>query len=455
VFIVPSLDTPVNSTDSLSNYSTIKENENIRNFKDLTKPKITYGRSNDNKLTSIEIQDATKIYYSETEELTVYVVLSNLDFITKRVVYTGDNKSNTYKQIILKGVQNESYIHNQQLKQILPLLQKLNIPLTTTKANIISMNRAKEFSTEEQTFLNNTGIQNVSDIDLVLKNKDEVLKNINLLNTIFDDAIKICEARKNEGNYINSSVKHLRKSLIDIIHYKNSGSTILLPDTINGCYYCDEESNSCLTKQRTINENPVSLIEENEFFKWMFHCLKNDNYEQAGFCNDLIICIFCTFNNSRTADPPKLPYVNINKYKKNFYKFLNKYGECLTSDYDKVFRDKQYQTADFLNNIQNCFSRVNFLIKTLFSEQLKQTFTIAEFSLNDDLFTISQNFQQYIKTIDTWNEATSIGTLEFMDIFCKFNSTQYLCDKVTSSDVIYEPLYKPFTTIRDAKNLFK
>jgi hypothetical protein len=399
----------------------------------------------DNKTNVVKLS-TTPCVYSDEKIIEFFVYFFKTEPKIKfQANKTKDKKENgtlTVHKIVSEGELNETFQNNKIYKEIMD-----------EKTKQKPRNKKEKVTTKEIETLN---LEKTNELITIIDEYDG--NNLDKLKEILLASQKICIERKKEWEYINKSLKHLRKSLIDIIHYKNSGSTILLPDTINGCYYCDEESNSCLTKQRTINENPVSLIQENEFFQWMFNCLNHNNYEPANFCNDLIICIFCTFNNSRTADPPKIPYVNINKYKKNFYKFMNKYGECLTSDYDKVFKEKnEYGNPidEFKQNIQNCLKRVQFLIQTLFSEQLKQTFTIADFSLNEDLFTISQNFQKYIKTIDTWNEATSIGTLEFMDIFCKFNSTQYLCDKVTSSDVIYEPLYKPFTTIKNAKDLFK
>ena len=298
----------------------------------------------------------------------------------------------------------------------------------------------------------------------------------NLLN-ILKIGQQICLRRKKEGEYINGSVRRLRNQLLDIIHVKNSDSSILIPNAIDDCFYCTND-NSCLSRQSKTNESvqvdAVSVIDEKKYsedlsyniLSTLFKAINNITIED--FCKTIVPCIVCMFNTARSDDPPKIPYLNINSIKKCFYDFQESQKPYLIHLPDAKYpvgQDQDAQDQDAQNNKHLiAFYKFTETMSTLI-EQLHTLITY--YNENYDMSVLSNitnknvlfvnpvnfqklfnNFDNMIKCIDTWNEASSIGTLEFMDSFCKFNRNRYMCDKLAAtSATVYSPMYKPFENI--------
>ena len=222
-------------------------------------------------------------------------------------------------------------------------------------------------------------------------------------------AKEICEVRTNEGIMINDTLGECRNLIGKLIDEKNKDVINLIPSFENACLptYCKDDV--CFPKKqytKTEGKGDIFSVIEKEL------TYKDKDKNKTNRYNDLIICIFCVFNISLTANnPPPVPYININELKLQFKNhqditnicknIINKITVDLQSKTGELMKDKKYKEFE-----------------GLFTKDSSQN------GLPKGSETIINNF---INLIDKFNAASAIGTLEFTDSLAKYYTTDIVC----------------------------
>jgi len=114
----------------------------------------------------------------------------------------------------------------------------------------------------------------------------------------------------------------------------------------------------------------------------------------------------------------------------------------LLKNYDDFIKPIQEISKAYLTVITNLNTFLDSILKI---DQLQSNLILINFKNNilpigtdynsllepKNIQVWLHNLKKLIDEIDKWNECTNIGTLEFMDLFCKFNRNEYLCESLS------------------------
>jgi hypothetical protein len=254
-----------------------------------------------------------------------------------------------------------------------------------------------------------------------------------------DNSNVICENRREEGYFINSSLEKVREVIKKILFEKNKNSINITPDFIDICFknYCPTHSN-CFSFDSFDNKPLQQDKTGSVIFDQIYNVLK----EIKGYATpqqmyeDIIISIFCVFNISRGANnPPPTPYLDINKLKQLFY-----YEDILTnsinqsemiSESERIINMISIEFADKVGDLKTIKSNISKQ-KTIFDlfNQVKSYFEQNKENIDQATYNRLYKFyiKEFIEMIDKSNSVSAIGTLEFLDQIAKFNTVKTICN---------------------------
>ena len=301
----------------------------------------------------------------------------------------------------------------------------------------------------------------------------------------------ICTNRREEGYFINQSLKEVREVIKKILYEKNKDIINITPNFIDACFkkYCANNKN-CFEFDNYDNEmsdNTTGSV----IFDEIYRQLKYDSIEKM--YKDIIISIFCVFNISRAANnPPPIPYLDINNFKSIYYfdKFTDTnnyqsvkefilewkkiYKQIIKKEnYVEYFNDNKWNSGvirdyktfkiekmDGNGNLINKFVEginpkdIRLLDVGSFLGKISLVSNLNEFKnliikFEDNLYDILNkkktdeprkkyvvNFKErnkeminsLIDAINNNNAASAIGTIEFLDQISKFNLVKNMCN---------------------------
>ncbi len=236
---------------------------------------------------------------------------------------------------------------------------------------------------------------------------------------------EICELRKNEGYMINGTLQETRQIIQDLILTRNKNSIRVVPPFNNDClpYYCVD--NTCFNQNRLLNNITSKIFTET---------LKPEIGE-TNF-NNMIISIFMVLNISPLANnPPPIPYIDIYKLNRLIYKIKN-------NEKYNITRANQIIT-ELYESIEHNFHRKNTILITqrefynfhLLYQLFKKTPGVID---KNEMFNRLGDLITFKNLIDNNNAATSIGTLEFLDLVSKYYTTNLMCKPTNTNKNISE-----------------
>jgi hypothetical protein len=160
----------------------------------------------------------------------------------------------------------------------------------------------------------------------------------------YEKGKKACENREKEGDYINSSLSDIRKTIDEMMAVKNQGR-IVVPAFIYDCYdsYCPAGVD-CFTP-------PTVSPQNSQIPSPIFQTIYDDIVatDKTAFYKDLLVCLFCVFNIARsTNNPPTSRYIDINELKH----FLKTNGKTFTD------KDEPKDGATVMQNFKGVIDRI-------------------------------------------------------------------------------------------------
>ena len=245
----------------------------------------------------------------------------------------------------------------------------------------------------------------------IFKYKQKLIAYFKNLKEYYTGILKSCNIRKQEGEYINSSLNDLNECI-----------SIIVKDFINPFYNYIDNCNYVFTKNKIDKNMEYILKNPNNLLNLVIkHISRKQNKTDEYIINDLVICVFGVLDFSRTKNnPPPIPYIDLN-------------------DLQNVFNDG----------------------KDINTQKNKIKKTIESFSKNPEYKNLYQNYSYYnmdtpmqifksIKEISIINSASTMGTLEFFDKIAKLNTTDTICYDDDTRNII--DTKENFIDLKDTKN---
>jgi hypothetical protein len=282
-------------------------------------------------------------------------------------------------------------------------------------------------------------------------------------------AARICDIRRKEGLYINSTLKNLREAINNILYSSTQGN-VLNPPFVDVCLkdYCSEKA--CFINKPTyinVKENVIGDVITSSVKSLLNALSKSRNQEISTFkFEDIIIAIFCVMNISHSAsNPPPTPYININDLKRVCVGLQSMGSQFLTDNITNFstllnaiidFEDKVIYFGDKTVGIKNSdsFKKLMDLKKSLLKnitftyQDDNTTLPVWKLITNqeedlcrnalqiDSVKRVLSSTQGYLRNviedIDVFNASSTIGTLEFVDSLSKYYTTSLLCEYPTN-----------------------
>jgi hypothetical protein len=225
---------------------------------------------------------------------------------------------------------------------------------------------------------------------------------------------QICDCRSTEGKFINDKINDMRQDIYEIISMQNRDvlrptnvtNLTLCSDQLRPLYIDDVISSKYTTKQNTIlKQHVLSKIK--------------DDYK------NLVLCFFCIFNASKELKKrPPIPYININPLK-----YLVKYIKM------KDDSDDNGNDATARKLIMSIYDVDSTLVSNYIENQVK---IFAKYIPQNILANINRHFEYYnthktvtaaevlMKYIQSYNNTTPLGTLEFVDHIMNYTNANDL-----------------------------
>jgi len=265
---------------------------------------------------------------------------------------------------------------------------------------------------------------------------EELTANIKLLN---GDIQNRCKERTNEGIFINKSLFGMRKDLIQIIN-NNQRDALLqkIPIFNSDCleYYCSKDTYDCFNLVQHLpefnEENNLNII------KTIMDTIKL-KIPDPDQLKKLSIIIFGIINITQGKnDPPKMPYIDLNKLKKLREEFINDIKFKETYEYRKLLKSSTEPTVP---KVPTVTTEPTILIKTKETIDAKSLEILENIkSFKDNSIKILTNFKDaigepLIKLVETTHQSFSNEPdinekynklVYFIDVFEEINSTSIL-----------------------------
>ena len=252
-----------------------------------------------------------------------------------------------------------------------------------------------------------------------------------------------CENRLNEGIYINDSLSKIRETISEIMKTKTSAEQLVVPHFIDDCYesYCPN-GDYCFQSNDTKQPNTDSI--PSEIFQSIFDDIKatQTDYSISTFYTEILVCLYCVFNIARaTNNPPKSRYIDVNELKYfllsdgrtfNHTESPPTDGKGVMQNFSKII---ERLSANYFNGITGTEQQKAYDIDGLLyigdnKTYIKDLFIlIRDNEVHDAINRINKIIieNKIIERFDTYNAASTIGTLEYADHFAKMNLVNNVC----------------------------
>ena len=162
----------------------------------------------------------------------------------------------------------------------------------------------------------------------------------------------ICGRRATEGDYINKTLKELRENIDMIMTVKNENVLYYSPDFVVDCFdqYCPVRGRCFKPSTPEINADARIIEAKSEIILWMHNRVHTgSSFDYKKFYQNIIVCIFCTFNVTRSSNnPPAICYIDHHRLKY----LVAKYDEV------QVASDKEAHITNILEKIQAIYERL-------------------------------------------------------------------------------------------------
>jgi hypothetical protein len=223
---------------------------------------------------------------------------------------------------------------------------------------------------------------------------------------------QVCERRRAEGVYINTSLRMVREYIRWNIAKSNEGAIDLLPLYFPGCLrqYCVRNEYDCFRTPAVTSEQPP----KSEIFEAIRDVMG------VGKPSDLLICVFTVLNltRSKSQDMPSIPYVDVNLLKRFHARSWPSKGlvDRLTKIQDEIKRVMGTLRKGLVNPkvIAQLYAKWNELPDVLTPDNISQLRT---------------SLGEFLQAIDNNNALTPIGTLEFADAVAKYSTVRVSCQQ--------------------------
>ena len=403
------------STYLLNDRNLIRSDRGNSSYKKLIKlhPKTGAKYESQMKFLNREIERLSKQYYIPHTPIE-----PDIDFFVIPDALSTDSTNKKIEKIEII----RNHLESKIFTKIRQYFQDINDRIKEKFENVVNGITKEKFSDIRQSIFEQHGPMYSNLVDLVKGMELEMHYRIQY-------ARDICTHRRGEGVFINESLHDMRNVIQAIIYKKNKDNVDSIPYIMNPCLteYC-ENPDSCFTMTDP-SDNSTSHI-----FKTMTDTLGLSLDE---LIPKLTLSVFCVVNLSRMANnPPPVPYLDINRLKrlkiemKSFrsetkVELIERNRENLCEELKQInekIDSKFHGKLDWMKTIPYIDSNLIDLIDDIVNDQ--QYFNNDNGRLNQTGEEILTNF---IEMIDKNNAASTIGTLEFMDVLSKFYNTQNIC----------------------------
>ena len=241
---------------------------------------------------------------------------------------------------------------------------------------------------------------------------------------------KVCSVRRAEGVFINNSLYGIREVIKEIMYEKNKNSMNIAPLFHEPCLptYCSKDNRDCfkLTKPKKSIANQIfeALIEE---LNPQLRGIAPEKIPKGETLKDLIVGVFCVLNLSRKANnPPPVPYINTNHIRFELSK-SSQINPNIINECRKLLNKLQFflhknakvrieLNPGWLSNLKLLIDNENMVIeKGITSEQESALYNL-------------------LNALDNISAASAMGTLQFVDMMSKYNTTDMICSQQKLSD---------------------
>ena len=248
---------------------------------------------------------------------------------------------------------------------------------------------------------------------------------------------EVCENRREEWYFINSSLKLIRDTINEILIEKGKNVLLQAPDIISDCLedYCPTLSN-CFQLTPVKNENTEYSIIFDDVYKYLRQSVTD--YKKIDFYKEILVCVFCVFNISRKAnDPPLVSYLDMNELKKTYY-YIDAPIDTIKENVSKLISKIKYYNSkeedkhgmvDVIQEDMDKLEKLNDIVTSNSDGQQKSEYKNV--------------LEKVMNQVDNSNAVSAMGTLIFTDKIAKLNTTDTVCQPRLNDDITnsYKPLY--------------
>jgi hypothetical protein len=248
---------------------------------------------------------------------------------------------------------------------------------------------------------------------------------------------EVCENRREEGYFINSSLKLIRDTVNEILIEKGKKVLLQAPDIISDCLedYCPTLSD-CFQLTPVMNKKTEYSIIFDDVYQYLTQ--SNVGYTKTDFYKEVLVCVFCVLNISRKAnDPPLVSYLDMNDLKKQYY-YTEASIDAIKANVSKLISNVEY----YNKQEENKHGLVDVVQKDL--DELKElNGNITSNSDGQAKSTYKNTLERVMNQVDNSNAISTMGTLIFTDKIAKLNTTDTVCQPTLGDDnsKLYKHLY--------------
>jgi chromosome segregation ATPase len=295
--------------------------------------------------------------------------------------------------------------------------------------------------------------QPVSTSELCLALVKEALEVVLILKCRKEYYAHICTTRKNEGYFINDSLKEIREIIKDIMFEKNKESINIAPLFHRPCLpaYCNNNKCFRLDKaESSLSRNVIfnAIVEELEG-DIVLTQVKNREKRHAQVLRDIVIGVFTVVNiSSNVNNPPPVPYIDTNSLRVA----LGKTKKITTEIVEECKRLWNRLTA-----LTNPHAEVKLDIHE------SHIMTLGDIILNGKFYEknppslslqIRNHLNKALEYFENISAASLIGTLQYTDALSKYNTTNAICSQYTFKQKNND-LYRTLLASLGLKNIVK